>query len=482
MPKPIFNPLSAKFDYVSVPGDILYDPFTEQIDTNYFGIARLYAKIIIVNAAGSADYTTISAAITAATALSPASDNLIAILVYPGSYTENWTLPAYVSLIGFKGVKCYTSGTEGPAFIFQGYNTVSDIIFYPVYITTKYLIKITGTGVILKNISADSWAGYNTTNHYVVWSATGNLAHTLEMENCYFYMRSAGNPSVTTAYAFYGETASARTLTIRGCTFRSARIAGTGSYIGYYQGYVAGASTIVDSVFMGTSGSIVANDARLTGCSFQGAVSSGVAALDDTTIRQGRTHTGLVTTLSPTAATDKVLILKGASSQSANLQEWQNSSAGVLAYVDASGNLTLRGNIHIDGDITNYTSQVIDIGYEQTSDKRGYGNDYISDKVINYCTIGGGADDDEGAVRVVDGVFQIYANGVWNDVVINFVLREDSSGSYEFEHTPVGFEWYYEIMSGNSDILGLDGRPVIQQYSSSMGAYQRDLQLDGGSF
>lgn len=40
------------------------------------------------------------------------------------------------------------------------------------------------------------------------------------------------------------------------------------------------------------------------------------------------------------SASTKPLILKGASSQSANLQEWQNSSSTVLASVDASGNLT----------------------------------------------------------------------------------------------------------------------------------------------
>ncbi len=38
-----------------------------------------------------------------------------------------------------------------------------------------------------------------------------------------------------------------------------------------------------------------------------------------------------------TAAT-KVLIVKAKASQSANLQEWQNSSSTVLSYIEASGN------------------------------------------------------------------------------------------------------------------------------------------------
>jgi len=44
--------------------------------------------------------------------------------------------------------------------------------------------------------------------------------------------------------------------------------------------------------------------------------------------------------IQPTAATTKPIVVKGAASQTANLQEWQNSSGTVLAYIDASGNLT----------------------------------------------------------------------------------------------------------------------------------------------
>jgi hypothetical protein len=117
------------------------------------------------------------------------------------------------------------------------------------------------------------------------------------------------------------------------------------------------------------------------------------------------------------------------------------------------------------------------------SDKAGYYEDAITDKDITNSRILGNARAEEGAIRTTTaGVFQVYLNGVWNNVVINFVLREDSAGDYEFEHAPVGFEWYYEIMSGNSDILDLDGYPLIQQYTADMGCYSPNLSLDGGSF
>jgi len=44
------------------------------------------------------------------------------------------------------------------------------------------------------------------------------------------------------------------------------------------------------------------------------------------------------TTITLTSASAKGFIVKGASSQTGNLQEWQNSSGTALAYMDANGN------------------------------------------------------------------------------------------------------------------------------------------------
>jgi hypothetical protein len=55
--------------------------------------------------------------------------------------------------------------------------------------------------------------------------------------------------------------------------------------------------------------------------------------------------------------------------------------------------------LNINGDFSNYNSLIPDIGVEQTSDKRGYGNDYITDKSLNYVTIGSGANSVKGAIR-----------------------------------------------------------------------------------
>jgi hypothetical protein len=182
---------------------------------------------------------------------------------------------------------------------------------------------------------------------------------------------------------------------------------------------------------------------------------------------------------------------------------WAAVSAGGAALVDTKANIlaadaadydfgiatdTMRlylsdGSAWYESPLT-FNTQVAapNMGAEQNEGRSGYGDDYITDKRLAHVLIGSNERDEAGAIRVVDGTFQIYANGTWNDVVINFRFREDSAGAYELEHKPIGFDYWYEIMSGNSDQLGIDGRPIVQQYATSMGAYQNRLIVDGGTF
>jgi len=124
-----------------------------------------------------------------------------------------------------------------------------------------------------------------------------------------------------------------------------------------------------------------------------------------------------------------------------------------------------------------------DMGIGSQSSLIGYGENYISDKLISQCLIGGNDRNVENAIRTTtSGTFQIYLNGVWNDIVINFRFREDSNGANELEHKPIGFDFFYEVMSGNSDILDPDGNPIIQQYTADMGIFKSPLEVDGGTF
>jgi len=114
------------------------------------------------------------------------------------------------------------------------------------------------------------------------------------------------------------------------------------------------------------------------------------------------------------------------------------------------------------------------------NDRAGFNATSITDKTINNSAIGVNTNTTEGSIRVSSGALQIYLLGVWNDVVTGFRFREDSvSGQYELEHRPIGFTSWIEVMSGNSDALGLNGLPLTQGYVTSIGPYPAHAQIVG---
>lgn len=129
-----------------------------------------------------------------------------------------------------------------------------------------------------------------------------------------------------------------------------------------------------------------------------------------------------------------------------------------------------------------------DMGRVQDSSKIGYGTDYISDKLLATVDVGNASSTTNASstrmpIRASGGYLQVYANSQWNNVVVGFTLREDSSYGYTFEHLPSGFSNYIEIMSGNSlSDLGMNGLPIVQGYKTSMGVYPYNQTVQGRSF
>ena len=122
-----------------------------------------------------------------------------------------------------------------------------------------------------------------------------------------------------------------------------------------------------------------------------------------------------------------------------------------------------------------------DMGYQQQGTNSGLAASYITDKAINYSTMGANGNPVNGGFRVLTtGVFQMYLNGTWQTVVTNFVFREDSAFGYTLEHTPVGFTNPIEIMTGETlSNLGLNGLPLTNGYKTVMGAYGVPSQIGG---
>lgn len=133
-----------------------------------------------------------------------------------------------------------------------------------------------------------------------------------------------------------------------------------------------------------------------------------------------------------------------------------------------------------------------DMGYVDTSPRTGYSATVITDKVLNNVRVLSNALTAQGAIRSVIAsaslleVFQVYLNGGWRDIVQGVTMRELFANYYALEHNPAGnvLNDYINVFSGNGNLLGLNGRPVIQQYRISMGAYPSLYQtvIDGGTF
>ena len=148
----------------------------------------------------------------------------------------------------------------------------------------------------------------------------------------------------------------------------------------------------------------------------------------------------------------------------------------------ATTNTIQVDGLTVTGAFKNYDEATPDIGAKQDNDLRGYGDGYVSDKTLAFVRLSEQAKEEEGAVRIKDGAFQAYMNGGWETIVSNFRFREDENGNFELEHKPVGFKGWIEVNSGNSDLIGVNGLPITQNYATSIGAYPIPLTLDGGTF
>lgn len=126
-----------------------------------------------------------------------------------------------------------------------------------------------------------------------------------------------------------------------------------------------------------------------------------------------------------------------------------------------------------------------DMGEFVYSNRVGYGKTYVTDKELANCWIGyGTAPGREGQIRQdpVNHLFSIFQNGVWQNIPVGVNLRIAVMTPYGFslEQNPVG-NWI-QVYSGDSELLGFNGLPIVEGYTTSLGAYQVQQQIDGGTF
>ena len=163
-------------------------------------------------------------------------------------------------------------------------------------------------------------------------------------------------------------------------------------------------------------------------------------------------------------------------------------TAGRIAYVTtvtATDTRTINKFMIADG--TNWrevelpmsTRIGMDMGLEQDSGQNGYGVDYISDKRLANTLIGGNARTENGGVRIQvandPDTLEIYLRGLWNTV-----LYDGTYVNGDYRHTPLNESIY--VWRGDSVSVGINGRPIIQEYNVSMGAYPPARTINGGTF
>ena len=130
-----------------------------------------------------------------------------------------------------------------------------------------------------------------------------------------------------------------------------------------------------------------------------------------------------------------------------------------------------------------------DLGYA-TSNRIGYGRDYVTDKAINNCTIGYGSFDlaaTDGAIRYNEdigafGAFEQFSFGEWHAIVTGLVLQEVDDLSQAITQTPLGQTQEIIVFNGDSVLRGLNDVPLIQGYIASLGAYPPLQRVTGGTF
>jgi hypothetical protein len=111
-----------------------------------------------------------------------------------------------------------------------------------------------------------------------------------------------------------------------------------------------------------------------------------------------------------------------------------------------------------------------DIGYKKDSSKAGYGLDHITNKTLHNIRILGNSLSETGAIAtdttVAPVLLTYYANGKLNTIFYDFTVADG-----DLRHTPFDADEQIQVWKGDSVAVGLNGQPIVSEYSRDMGAY-----------
>lgn len=173
------------------------------------------------------------------------------------------------------------------------------------------------------------------------------------------------------------------------------------------------------------------------------------------------TNTFSQQTITGTTAANEVLILKGAASQSGNLQNWQNSAGTNLAFVDASGNFTVP-SLRLNNTNTNLTQGsgnaikvTTNSGYVELGPQNTGWCHFTTDRTQFYFNKQVGFNGH--AFPYTDNTFDLgnSSANAWRDLYLDrMIYANGTAGANGQVLTSNGTNVYWAAAAGGSDNLG----------------------------
>ena len=181
-----------------------------------------------------------------------------------------------------------------------------------------------------------------------------------------------------------------------------------------------------------------------------------------------------------------------------------SGTANSIPYIDLSGNLAEDNtdlkytaadkkletrNVTIKGTFFHHDTDLVDMGSDQTSDERGYEPDVIVHKILHHIAIGVNNNTIDGGIKYSEaslnesglGEMQMWSESQWNTFLtgIMIVLNLLSSTRPDIEFTNLGTDDPISLITGNGNILAMNGLPFIIGMQRDMGSTPMPLVING---
>lgn len=163
-----------------------------------------------------------------------------------------------------------------------------------------------------------------------------------------------------------------------------------------------------------------------------------------------------------------------------------NPLTGNIEYVTSNSDELTEGSTNLFNQITDEEGRasihdsVMYQGQIQNHNAYGYYTDKIVEKLLHRLVLGWSNGTDAGGMRFTNDTPQIYVSG-WKDILYGINIDAENNNILNFN--PLDTIFHIDTHSGDSEEVGLNGRPLVQSYVNVyQGPYPPTESIYGGSF